>query len=129
MGKPKPSSTLTHKSGDAASTEPAVTDQTNAPTNSNSSPKPASQPKNESEEERSIDRVGARARERRTNRRCGGVEMTGEGDEGWRRSGIEVSALQFGYDGQSPLFARFNLRIAPGSRCLLVGANGSGMYT
>nr|CAB3451452.1 unnamed protein product [Digitaria exilis] len=46
-------------------------------------------------------------------------------DEGWRRSGIEVSALQFGYDGQPPLFVRFNLRIAPGSRCLLVGANGS----
>nr|CAB3448286.1 unnamed protein product [Digitaria exilis] len=55
--------------------------------------------------------------------------MAGEenGDEGWRRSGIEVSALQFGYDGQPPLFARFNLRIAPGSRCLLVGANGSAM--
>jgi len=57
--------------------------------------------------------------------------MTGEGngDEGWRRSGIEVSALQFGYDGQPPLFARFNLRVAPGSRCLLVGANGSGKTT
>ena len=52
----------------------------------------------------------------------------GNGDEGWRQSGIEVSALQFAYDGQPPLFARFNLRVAPGSRCLLVGANGSGMY-
>jgi CCR4-NOT complex subunit CAF16 len=50
----------------------------------------------------------------------------GEGEEGWKRSGIEVSTLQFGYDGQAPLFARFNLRVAPGSRCLLVGANGSG---
>lgn len=50
----------------------------------------------------------------------------GNGDEGWRRSGIEVSALQFGYDGQPPLFARFNLRVAPGSRCLLIGSNGSG---
>uniref|UniRef100_A0ACD5Z4S7 Uncharacterized protein n=1 Tax=Avena sativa TaxID=4498 RepID=A0ACD5Z4S7_AVESA len=52
-----------------------------------------------------------------------------EGEEGWRRSGIEVSTLQFGYDGQAPLFARFNLRVAPGSRCLLVGANGSGKTT
>jgi CCR4-NOT complex subunit CAF16 len=50
----------------------------------------------------------------------------GEGEEGWKRSGIEVSTLQFGYDGQAPLFASFNLRVAPGSRCLLVGANGSG---
>lgn len=54
----------------------------------------------------------------------------GEGvEEGWRKSGIEVSTLQFGYDGQAPLFARFNLRVAPGSRCLLVGANGSGNNT
>lgn len=61
--------------------------------------------------------------------RLRGEMMAGEGngDEGWRRSGIEVSALQFGYDGQPPLFARFNLRVAPGSRCLLIGANGSGM--
>jgi ABC-type multidrug transport system fused ATPase/permease subunit len=61
--------------------------------------------------------------------RLRGEMMAGEGngDEGWRRSGIEVSALQFAYDGQPPLFARFNLRITPGSRCLLVGANGSGM--
>ncbi|TVU27769.1 hypothetical protein EJB05_19270 [Eragrostis curvula] len=57
---------------------------------------------------------------------AGGV---GNGEEGWRRSGIEVSALQFGYEGQPPVFARFNLRIAPGSRCLLVGANGSGKTT
>lgn len=54
------------------------------------------------------------------------AEMAVGEDEGWRRSGIEVSALQFDYDGQPPLFARFNLRIAPGSRCLLIGANGSG---
>lgn len=50
------------------------------------------------------------------------------GEEGWRRSGIEVSTLQFGYDGEAPLFARFNLRVAPGSRCLLIGANGSGKH-
>jgi len=70
---------------------------------------------------RQINRLVARLRE----------EMAGEGngDEGWRRSGIEVSALQFGYDGQPPLFARFNLCVAPGSRCLLVGANGSGKTT
>lgn len=39
---------------------------------------------------------------------------------------IRVSGLQFGYESQNPLFAEFNLELSPGSRCLLVGANGSG---
>lgn len=44
--------------------------------------------------------------------------------------GIEVSCMQFGYDGShTPLFAKFDLQIPPGSRCLLVGANGSGKTT
>lgn len=43
-----------------------------------------------------------------------------------RSSGIKVYGLQFAYDGKPPLFAEFNLDISPGSRCLLVGANGSG---
>lgn len=44
--------------------------------------------------------------------------------------GIEVSCMQFGYDGMhTPLFAKFDLRVSPGSRCLLVGANGSGKTT
>ncbi|ERN18794.1 hypothetical protein AMTRI_Chr07g24240 [Amborella trichopoda] len=42
---------------------------------------------------------------------------------------IEVSALQFSYDDQPPLFSNFNLHISPGSRCLLIGANGSGKTT
>ncbi|KAM6592185.1 ABC transporter I family member 19 [Cannabis sativa] len=43
--------------------------------------------------------------------------------------GIEVCGLQFSYDGQPPLFVNFDLDIKPGSRCLLVGANGSGKTT
>ena len=39
--------------------------------------------------------------------------------------GIQVCGMQFGYDGK-PLFVQFNLEVSPGSRCLLIGANGSG---
>ena len=39
---------------------------------------------------------------------------------------IKVYGMQFAYEGQPALFADFNLDILPGSRCLLVGANGSG---
>lgn len=52
-----------------------------------------------------------------------------EGEEDRREessSSIKVYGLQFSYDGQPPLFSEFNLNISPGSRCLLVGANGSG---
>ncbi|MCL7032659.1 hypothetical protein MKW94_009372 [Papaver nudicaule] len=42
---------------------------------------------------------------------------------------VEVSAMNFSYEGQFPIFANFNLKITPGSRCLLVGANGSGKTT
>ncbi|KAJ8443468.1 hypothetical protein Cgig2_026255 [Carnegiea gigantea] len=38
---------------------------------------------------------------------------------------IAVQAMNFAYPGQPPLFADFNLNVALGSRCLLVGANGS----
>lgn len=41
-------------------------------------------------------------------------------------NGIQVNGMQFSYDMQHPLFLDFNLSISPGSRCLLVGANGSG---
>ncbi|KAJ4775558.1 ABC transporter I family member 19 [Rhynchospora pubera] len=50
-------------------------------------------------------------------------------EEGWKSTGIEVSGLNFAYDGLPPLFTRFNLRVSPSSRCLLVGANGSGKTT
>lgn len=40
--------------------------------------------------------------------------------------GIRVKGMQFGYDFRNPIFLDFNLNISPGSRCLLVGANGSG---
>ncbi|KAL3647723.1 ABC transporter I member 19 [Castilleja foliolosa] len=39
---------------------------------------------------------------------------------------IQVSGMQFSYDAQSPLFFDFNVNISRGSRCLLLGANGSG---
>ena len=58
--------------------------------------------------------------------------MEGEREEeimGWRSTGIEVSGLNFAYDGQPPLFTRFNLCVSPASRCLLVGANGSGLFS
>lgn len=41
--------------------------------------------------------------------------------------GIKVQAMQFSYESDSPLFVEFNLQIGSGSRCLLVGANGSGI--
>lgn len=41
-------------------------------------------------------------------------------------SSIRLSGMQFSYEEQNPLFFDFNLDVAQGSRCLLVGANGSG---
>lgn len=39
---------------------------------------------------------------------------------------IRVSGMQFSYDVQDPIFFDFSLDLPAGSRCLLVGANGSG---
>ncbi|MBA0791454.1 hypothetical protein Gohar_016032 [Gossypium harknessii] len=51
---------------------------------------------------------------------------SGEGKEnGGDSQGITVCGMQFAYELQHPLFFDFNLDIARGSRCLLVGANGS----
>lgn len=47
-----------------------------------------------------------------------------DGEE--ENNSIRVCGMQFSYEGQPPIFADFNLNIKPGSRCLLVGANGSG---
>lgn len=41
-------------------------------------------------------------------------------------SSIQVNGMQFSYDFQSPIYFDFNLNVAPRSRCLLLGANGSG---
>lgn len=41
---------------------------------------------------------------------------------------IRVSGMQFSYESQDPVFFDFNLDLLAGSRCLLVGANGSGKY-
>lgn len=46
-----------------------------------------------------------------------------------KSSVIQVSAMQFSYESENPIFFDFNLNFSPGSRCLLVGANGSGKTT
>ncbi|XP_062080245.1 ABC transporter I family member 19 [Humulus lupulus] len=58
----------------------------------------------------------------------GAVRVEDSKDES-SSGGIKVCGLQFSYDGQPPLFVHFDLNISPGSRCLLVGANGSGKTT
>lgn len=54
----------------------------------------------------------------------GGSTKPSVEDEG--SSSIKVHGMQFAYEAQPPLFVDFNLNVLPGSRCLLVGANGSG---
>lgn len=51
-----------------------------------------------------------------------------EKENGGDSQGITVCGMQFAYELQHPLFFGFNLDIARGSRCLLVGANGSGSF-
>lgn len=41
---------------------------------------------------------------------------------------IRVSGMEFSYDAEDPIFFDFNLELPAGSRCLLVGANGSGTF-
>lgn len=55
----------------------------------------------------------------------GGVE---EMVDATKKESIRVLAMQFAYDPQTPLFADFSLSVFPGSRCLLIGANGSGDF-
>jgi len=40
---------------------------------------------------------------------------------------IEVNNFDFGY-GESNILENINLKLKPGSRCLLVGANGIGKF-
>ncbi len=40
---------------------------------------------------------------------------------------VQVTGLQFAYPGQAPFITDFSLHLKPGSRCLLIGANGSGL--
>ena len=62
----------------------------------------------------------------RTRERERESEREGYRDPEMATNGIEVTAMNFAYDGQPQVFSRFTLNIAPGSRCLLIGANGSG---
>jgi CCR4-NOT complex subunit CAF16 len=39
---------------------------------------------------------------------------------------VEVSDLEFAYPGQNPFISKFSLKLKPGARCLLIGANGAG---
>lgn len=50
------------------------------------------------------------------------------GEEGGEGDSVRVCGMQFAYEGQPPLFLDFNLSVSPGSRCLLLGANGSGSF-
>lgn len=52
-------------------------------------------------------------------------------NENEKLNSVKVCGMQFSYEGNDkpPLFYDFNLGISPGSRCLLVGANGSGKST
>lgn len=53
----------------------------------------------------------------------------GDGDGGGGDGdSVRVCGMQFAYEGQPPLFLDFNLSVSPGSRCLLLGANGSGSF-
>ena len=47
-------------------------------------------------------------------------DATASGDDA-----IRVSGMQFAYEVEDPIFFDFNLDLPAGSRCLLVGANGS----
>ncbi|KAJ6931356.1 ABC transporter I family member 19-like isoform X2 [Populus alba x Populus x berolinensis] len=55
----------------------------------------------------------------------GGGRGRGENE---KANSISIRGMQFAYPGQHPLFYEFNLNISPGSRCLLVGSNGSGKH-
>jgi len=47
-------------------------------------------------------------------------------EKGSSSSSIQVCSLHFAYMGQPPFIANFSVNVPPGSRVLLVGANGSG---
>lgn len=42
---------------------------------------------------------------------------------------INVNNLTFSYPGQTPVLQNLNMQLAPGARCLLIGANGAGKST
>lgn len=60
-----------------------------------------------------------------------GRKMADGMNENEKLNSIKVCGMQFSYEGNDkpPLFYDFSLDISPGSRCLLVGANGSGKST
>lgn len=60
-----------------------------------------------------------------------GRKMADGMNENEKLNSVKVCGMQFSYEGNDkpPLFYDFNLGISPGSRCLLVGANGSGKST
>ena len=41
---------------------------------------------------------------------------------------VTVNSLTYAYPGQGPFISDFTLKLATGSRCLLIGANGSGEH-
>ncbi|GBG80147.1 hypothetical protein CBR_g30515 [Chara braunii] len=58
------------------------------------------------------------------------VPSTSERNDGrGDTAAIAVNSLEFSYPSEPPLLSDFTLRLEPGSRCLLIGANGAGKTT
>lgn len=52
---------------------------------------------------------------------------TDAGVSGFRGVPLAVNSLSYAYPGSLPVISDFTLKLPPGSRCLLLGANGAGM--
>ena len=42
---------------------------------------------------------------------------------------LAINSLSYAYPGSLPVISDFTLNLPPGSRCLLLGANGAGRIT
>lgn len=60
----------------------------------------------------------------------GGVTIAAVGpltdDQELADDNVVVNTLTYAYPGHKPLISGMSLRLPPGSRCLLIGANGAG---
>lgn len=49
-------------------------------------------------------------------------------ESGGEQAKLQVTAMNFAYPGKPPFISNFSLAVSPGSRCLLIGANGAGGF-